>query len=78
MAEVIVQIVMERVGDHLSHGQVDIDPFVRSFGIRDIEAGRLLMRAFDAGLLRGRLVARAFTFRGHISGIANDVCPVWR
>ena len=31
---------------------------------------------FDAGLLRGRLVARTFTFHGYISGIADDMRPV--
>ena len=74
--ELTPQTMMKRIHDELARGRIDIDSFVRSFGIPDIEVGQLLMRAFDAGLLRGRLVARTFTFHGHVSGIADDMRPV--
>ena len=69
--------LMNRLCDGLSHGPVDIGEFVASFYPHDIEAGQLLMGAFDARLLRGRLCAKTWEFEGHISGIADDTRPVW-
>lgn len=63
------QTLMKRIRDELAHGRIQFDSFVRSFGIRDIEVGQLLMRASDAGLIRGRIGTNLVEFNGHISGI---------
>ena len=62
---------MARVADRLDRDKDpnDISDFVRSFGQHDIEAGRLLMRAFDIRLLRGRLGTNLVEFDGHISAM---------
>ena len=74
-----LQEVLARIADWLDrdNSPVDIGEFVRSFGLHDIEAGQLLMRAFDARLLRGRLSTNLVEFHGHISGFADDTRPVW-
>ena len=68
-----------RLDDELScsGAPVDVRSFVRSYYPDDIEAGQLLERAFHAGLLRGRLVARSVEFDGHISAIADCTRTVW-
>ena len=60
-----------------SSESVDIRRFVASYFPHDIEAGSLLMRAFRAGLLRGRISTNLVDFDGHVSAIIDDTRPVW-
>lgn len=69
--------LMNRISAELVHGPVDVRQLVDSYYPDDIEAGRLLMRAFDARLLRGRFVSQLVEFDGHISGITDDTRPIW-
>ena len=73
-----LESIMSRLADDLcTDGSVDVQPFVTSCYPNDIGAGLLLMRAFDAGLLRGRLSARMVECDGRISAIIDDTRPVW-
>ena len=74
-----LETLMARLDHQLyqATGPVDVSTFVHSFYPHDVEAGQLLMRAFDARLLRGRLASRTVEFDGHISGVADDTRPVW-
>ena len=75
----IPESVMSRLDDErpCPEDPVDVRNFVSSFHPHDIEAGQFLARAFHAGLLRGRLVARTVDFDGHISAIVDRTRPVW-
>ena len=71
--------LMTRIRHDLSHSAkpVDIRGFVANCFPHDIEAGSLLMRAFHARLLRGRLTTNLIDFDGHISALIDDTRPVW-
>ena len=74
-----LETVISRLKDELtrSGAQVDVRSFLATFYPNDIEAGQLLARAFHAGLLRGRLIARTVDFDGYISAISDRTRPVW-
>ena len=74
-----LESLLTQIGNQLRRtGQpVDIGTFVAGQFPHDMEAGRLLVRAFDARLLKGRLHTNFFDFEGRIIGIADDTRPVW-
>lgn len=76
---VTLPTLMADIGEALSRsgGPIDVKRFLARYFPHDVEAGRLLARAFHAKLLRGRLVDRMVKFEGHISAIADHTRPVW-
>ena len=72
-----LEALLARIADQLKHGPIDVREFVASYYPHDIEAGQLLMRAFDAYLLRGRFTSRLVEFDGRISGFTAGSPPVW-
>ena len=74
-----LEALMTRLRRDLSHsaGPVDVRRFVASYFPHDIEAGSLLIRAFHARLLRGRVSTNLVDFDGHVSAIVDDIRPVW-
>lgn len=46
---------------------IDVDAFLASYFLRDIEAGQLLIQALNARLLRGRLRTNLADFDGPIT-----------
>ena len=74
-----LETLMARLRHDLSQSAepVDVRRFVASYFPNDIEAGSLLMSAFDARLLRGRLSTNLVEFDGHVSAIIDDTRPVW-
>lgn len=44
----------------------DVRAFLTAYSPRDVEAGQLLIQAFDARLLRGRLCTNLADFDGHM------------
>ena len=69
-----LQTVMERL-DHMlnnSDTPVDIRHFVLSFYPEDVEAGRLLVKAFEDKLVSGNLTSKLVEFNGRISGLTDQ------
>lgn len=57
-----------------SSGPVDIAGFVKSYFPRDVEAVGLLLSAFEARLVRGRIHSNLVSATGHISRVDT---PTW-
>ena len=74
-----LESLMDQIRRELARSSkpIDVKRLVATHCPHDIEAGRLLSRAFHVGLLRGRLHTKMVEFDGHISGIADDTRPVW-
>ena len=72
-----LETLMARLDNELTHGPIDVREFVGSYHPHDVEVGQLLMGAFAARLLRGRVAFGPVEIDGHISSIADDTRPVW-
>lgn len=46
---------------------IDVRAFLAAYSPREVEAGQLLIQAFDARLLRGRLCTNLVDFDGNIT-----------
>ena len=65
-----------RLSDELARagGRVEVPSFLAAFHPYDVEAGRLLARGFDVGLVRGWLVDRLVGFEGEVIAVSR---PAW-
>ncbi len=73
------ETLIMRIRDELARSRkpIDVSSFLATYLPHDIEAGQLLIRVFNARLLRGRHRTTLVQFEGHIAGIADDTRPVW-
>ena len=68
-----LESLMSRLDDELSRsdGPVDVRSFVNFYYPDEMTAGQLVLRAFDARLVRGRLQWTYSECSGHISAIVD-------
>ncbi|MDE0174187.1 MAG: hypothetical protein OYH76_17500 [Defluviicoccus sp.] len=71
------ETLIARLAEQLaaSDGRVDVSDFVRSFHPKDMEAGQVLAKEFEAYRVRGHFIARTFEFEGYITGINERATP---